>query len=170
MRKVSSILAALALVVVASSSAQAQRFGAQLSWGDKSDMGLGVRGEFDFANKLSTKGAASKAFIIGQLDYYFIDCAQGVSCTYLEINPSLAVPLTIQNSNLKPYVGGGLHVSYNSASAGGVSNSDTGLGLNVLGGFKFGLGGMDAFSDLRLGLGGDYEQFAVSFGVMFGKR
>lgn len=169
MHKVRNLLVAVALVVVGATNAQAQRFGAQISWGDKSDIGLGVRGEWDFANKMTTTGAFSRAFIIGQLDYYFVECARGVSCTYLEINPSLAVPFTT-STGVKPYAGAGLHISYNSSSAGGTSNSDTGLGLNLLGGLRFDLGGMDAFSEARLGLGGDYEQLALSFGVLFGGK
>lgn len=169
MRQVRSLLAAVALLALGATAADAQRFGAQISWGDKSDLGVGVRGEWDFSNKMTTQGAFSRAFIIGQFDYYFIECASGASCTYLEINPSLAVPFTMTGSSLKPYAGAGLRIGYNSVSAGGFSDSNTDLGLNLLGGLKFGLGGMDAFSEARLGLGGDVEQFALSFGLLFGK-
>lgn len=168
MRQVRSLLAAVALLVIGAPAAQAQRFGAQISWGDQSDIGVGVRGEWDFANKMTTTGAFSRAFIIGQFDYYFIDCPSGFSCTYLEINPSLAVPFTMTGSSVKPYAGAGLRVGYSSTSAGGTSASDTDLGLNLLGGLRFGLGGMDAFSEARLGLGGNVEQFALSFGFLFG--
>ena len=168
MQKVRNLLIAVALVVVGASTAEAQRLGAQISWGDESDIGVGVRGEWDFANKLTTTGAFSRAFIIGQLDYYFIDCQSGVSCTWLEINPSMAVPFTLTGSTIKPYAGAGLHFVYARQSAGGVSNSDTDMGLNLLGGLKFGMGGMDAFTEARLGLGGDAEQLALSFGFLFG--
>lgn len=168
MRQVRSLLAAVALLVVGAATAEAQRFGAQLSWGDESDLGVGVRAEWDFANKMTTTGAFSRAFIIGQFDYYFIDCPSGVSCTFFEINPSLAVPFTT-SSGLKPYAGAGLRITRSSASSGGVSASETDMGLNLLGGLKFGLGGMDAFTEARLGLGGDFEQLALSFGVLFGK-
>ena len=168
MRKVRSLLAAVVLLAIGTTTSEAQRFGAQLSWGDQSDLGAGVRAEWDFANKMTTTGAFSRAFIIGQFDYYFVDCATGASCTYLEINPSLAVPFTMTGSSVKPYAGAGLRVGYSRTSAGSFSNSETDLGLNLLGGLKFGLGGMDAFSEARLGLGGDLEQFALSFGVLFG--
>lgn len=169
MKKLGSLLAALVLSVMLSSTADAQRFGAQVSWGDESDLGVGVRGEFDFANKLTKTGAFSKAFIIGQFDYYFIDCPSGASCTFFELNPSLAVPFTLQNSQLKPYAGAGLRFSRSSVSAGGFDASESDVGLNLLGGLKFGMGGMDAFTEARLGLGGDFEQLALSFGVLFGK-
>jgi hypothetical protein len=168
MHKIRNLFIAVALVVVGASTAQAQRFGAQVSWGDDSDIGVGVRGEWDFANKLTTTGAFSRAFIIGQFDYYFIDCPSGASCTYLEINPSLAVPFQMTGSTVKPYAGAGLRIGYSSVSAGGNSASESDLGLNLLGGLKFGLGGMDAFTEARLGLGGDVQQLALSFGFMFG--
>ena len=170
MSKFRSLLTAVALVMIGSSTSEAQRWGAQLSWGDESDLGVGVRAEWDFANKMSQSGAFSRAFIIGQVDYYFVDCPSGVSCTWLEINPSLAIPFTTTSSSVKPYAGAGLHVVYARQSAGGVSASETEMGLNLLGGLKFGMGGMDAFSELRLGLGGDAEQLALSFGVLFGPR
>jgi hypothetical protein len=170
MKLVSRLLTAVALTAIASTPLHAQRLGAQVSWGDESDMGLGVRAEFDFANRLTNTGAFSRAFIIGQFDYYFIDCASGASCTFFEINPSLAVPFTLQNSTVKPYAGAGLRLSRSSVSAGGFSNSETDMGLNILGGLKFGLGGMDSISEARLGLGGDFEQLALSFGILFGKR
>jgi hypothetical protein len=170
MKKFSSLFAALVLSLAVSTTAEAQRFGAQVSWGDESDLGIGVRGEFDFANKLTKTGAFSKAFIIGQFDYYFIDCPSGASCTFFEINPSLAVPFTLQNSNLKPYAGAGLRISRSSVSAGGFDASETDMGLNLLGGLKFGMGGLDAFTEARLGLGGDFEQLALSFGVMLGGK
>ena len=168
MQTVRKLLTAVALVVVGASTAQAQRFGAQLSWGEDSDIGVGVRGEWDFAGKLTKQGAFSRAFIIGQFDYYFIECATGADCTFFEINPSLAIPFTTTSSNVKPYAGAGLRISRMSVSSGGFSNSETDMGLNVLGGLKFGLGGMDAFTEARLGIGGDFEQLALSFGVLFG--
>lgn len=166
MKKLVTWVAVLAPCVFSAGTAQAQLFGAQVSWGEDSDVGIGARAEFDFANKLTRTGAFSKSFVIGQFDYYFIDCPAGASCTYWELNPSLAVPF--RGSNVKPYAGAGLHVSHRSGSAGGLSRSDTGMGLNLLGGLRFGLGGLDAFSEARLGLGGDYEQFAVSFGFLLG--
>lgn len=169
MQKFRNLFIAAALVVVGATTAEAQRWGAQISWGDESDIGVGVRGEWDFANKLTKSGAFSRAFIIGQLDYYFVDCPSGVSCTWLEINPSLAIPFTTTGSSVKPYAGAGLHIVYARTAASGVSNSETDMGLNLLGGLKFDLGGMDAFSELRLGLGGDAEQLAASFGIMFGR-
>lgn len=159
MRFVSRFLSVVVLTAVTSSNLQAQRFGAQISWGEDSDVGLGVRGEWDFANRLTTTGAFSRAFIVGQFDYYFQDCPAGADCSYWELNPSLAIPFS--GTNFKPYAGAGLHLGHGS--------SDTELGINVLGGLKFTIGGMDAFSEARLGIGGSHEQLALSFGVLFGR-
>ena len=157
-------IVAAALCVVSAGSAEAQRFGAAVSYGSDSDFGVGGRLEFDMTGKLSKNPPLSRAFFIGQVDVYFPDCGT-VDCTWIEINPSFAVPITA--TTLNPYLGAGLNIARVSVSSGGVSNSNTEMGINLLGGLKFGLGDMSAFSEARLSLGGG-EQFALSFGILFG--
>jgi hypothetical protein len=150
---------------VAASAAQAQRFGASGSWGSDSDIGLGGRVEFDLSNKLSKSGPLSKAFFIGQADYYF-DCGGGV-CTWLDINPGLAVP--IGSGKMDTYLGAGLNMARVTVDLGSFgSASDSKTGLNLIGGIRFPLSGMSTFTEARFSLGGG-EQIAVSFGVLFGK-
>lgn len=155
----------LALCLVSAGNARAQRFGGQVSWGSDSELGVGARAEFDLTGTLSKKEPFSRAFVITQFDYYFIDCPSGANCSYWELNPSLAIPL--KATNINPYVGAGLNIAHASASAGGFSSSSTDTGINLLGGLKFGLGGMSAFSEARVSLGGS-EQLALSFGLLFG--
>lgn len=165
MKRFSTWFLALALCTISAGAAQAQRFGAQLSWGSDSDLGVGARAEFDLPGTLSKTEPFSKAFIIGQFDYYFIDCGGG-DCTYWELNPSLAVP--IKATSLKPYLGAGLNIAHASVDLGSFGTaSDTDVGINLLGGLKFGLGELDAFSEARLSLGGG-DQLALSFGLLFG--
>ncbi|HJQ20370.1 MAG TPA: hypothetical protein VJ867_08495 [Gemmatimonadaceae bacterium] len=168
MKKLSTWILALGMVAIAGGSAHAQRFGGQLSWGSDSDLGIGARAEFDLTNTLSKTEPFSKAFVIGQFDYYFIDCGGGSGCSYWELNPSLAVPFKIQGSTLRPYAGAGLniaHASVDLGSFGSASNTDT--GINLLGGLKFPLSTLDAFTEARVSLGGG-DQFALSFGLLFG--
>ena len=166
MKKFSTLLAALLLSVAVSSSAHAQRFGGQVSWGSDSDLGVGARVEIPLANTLSKTEPFSKAFLLGAFDLYFPDCGGG-DCQWWEINPALAIPLKAQS--IKPYVGAGLNIAHISVDLGSFGTaSNTEMGLALLGGLKFALGSMDAFSEARLALSGG-EQFALSFGVLFGK-
>lgn len=169
MKKIGTLAAVLALCVVSAGTAQAQRFGAALSWGSDTDLGVAPRVEFPLTNMLSKSGALSKAFFIGEFTWFFPDCggASGVDCSYWELNPGLAVPFTVSNPKIAPYLGAGLNIAHASASSGGFTASDTQTGLNALGGLKFGLGSMDAFTEARLELSGG-EQLVLSFGLLFG--
>jgi hypothetical protein len=166
MQKVSKLLLAVVLVVVGASTAQAQRFGAHAIWANDFELGVGARLEMDMAGKLSKQPPLSRAFFIGQFDYYLDPC-EGGDCTVFEINPGIAVPLNA--TTLKPYVGAGLNIARVSVDLGPTfgSASDTEIGLNLLGGLKLNLSGMDAFTEARLALGGG-EQFSIAFGILFG--
>ena len=165
MRQVRSLLAAVALLVVGASTAEAQRFGGHAIWANDFDIGLGARMELDLPGKLSKQPPLSRAFFIGQFDYYLDPC-DGGDCTVFEINPGIAVPLNA--TTLKPYVGAGLNIARVSVDMGSFgSASDTEIGLNVLGGLKLNFSGLDAFTEARLALGGG-EQFSIAFGILFG--
>ncbi len=158
-----ALVAAVALV--AASTADAQRFGAQLNWGSDSDLGVGARAEFDLAGKLSKSGPLSKAFLITSFDLYFMDCLGADSCSYWELNPSLAIPVGPEARNF--YVGAGINYARASFSFLGTDISDSQTGINLLGGMKFPLGSLSAFTEARFALGGS-EQLALSFGILLG--
>ena len=165
MKSFQTAVVAIALSVAASAT-QAQRFGAQASWGSDSDIGVGGRVEFDLSNKLSKSGPLSKAIFLGQADYYF-DCGVG-ACTWLDISPGLAVP--IASGKADTYLGAGLNLARVTVDPGSLgSKSNTKTGVNLIGGIRFPLGGMSAFTEGRISLGGG-EQIAISFGVLFGKN
>jgi hypothetical protein len=167
MKKFSPSVIVFFLCTTFAGVAHAQRFGAQLSWGSDSDLGIGARFEADMTNVLSKNEPFSKAFFIGQFDYYFIDCG-GADCSYWELNPSLAVPFKIQGSKVRPYAGAGLNIAHASVDLGTFGNaSNTDTGINLLGGIKFPLSTMDAFTEARVSLGGG-DQLALSFGLLFG--
>ena len=158
-------LAALALCIVSAGNAQAQRFGAQVSFGTDTEIGVGARVEYDLAGKLSKNEPLSRAFFAGQFDWWLDPCDPG-DCTMWELNPSIAIPL--KATTLRPYVGAGLNIAHVSVDLGSFGkSSDTDIGINVLGGLKFALGGMDAFTEARFALGG-MEQLALSLGILFG--
>jgi hypothetical protein len=165
MQKVRNLLVAVALVVVGASTAEAQRFGAHAIWADDFDIGVGGRVEIDLPGKLSKQAPLSRAFFIGDFNYYLDPC-DGADCTVFEINPGIAVPLNA--TSLKPYVGAGLNIAHSSVDLGSFGKaSNTDMGLNLLGGLKLNLSGLDAFTEARLALGGS-EQFSIAFGILFG--
>jgi opacity protein-like surface antigen len=146
-------------------SAQAQRFGAQLGYGTETDLAVGARVELDMTNTLTQTPPFSRAFFLTSFDVYFPDCQAGADCSFWELTPALAVPF--QGQSVNPYLGAGLSIARVSTSAGGVSNSSTEAGIALLGGLKFPLSGMTAFTEARITLS-DADQLTLSFGLLFG--
>lgn len=144
-------------------------FGPQGSWGDESDFGIGARLQVPFAGLVTTEpgSALSTMFLIGSFDWFFPDDDDfpGVDVNWFEVNLNAAYPLVMEG--LRPYVGAGLNYARVSVEVGGETDSDSDVGLNVLGGLNFLLGGLTAFTEGRFELGGG-EQFVLTFGVLFG--
>lgn len=151
-----------AALVIGSAEAEAQAFGVQGNWGDDTDFGLGARLELGLPNLLTTQGPFSNTYLIGSFDWFFPDCNE---CTYWEINANLAVPITA--TSIDPYAGAGLNIAHISVETGVGDVSDTEVGLNLLGGIRFDLGTLGAFTEGRFELGGG-EQFVLTFGVLVG--
>lgn len=167
-------IAALTMVLGAAAAAPVAgqvAFGPQASFGGDSDFGVGVRAEAPLSQIVAAEADSplSTMFLIGSFDWFFPDDggAEGVSVRYFEVNANVAYPIEVESVN--PYVGGGLNIVN-----GGVSfdneaiedQSNTEIGLNVLGGLKFLLGNMSAFAEGRIELSGG-EQFVLSAGVLF---
>jgi outer membrane immunogenic protein len=146
------VLAAAALPATAQAQA---RFGAQLSYGDDSDLGIGVRVKADTPRLIP----GSPLSFIGSFDWFF----PGNSVDYFEINANLAYNFTVAGSPIRPYAGGGLNL----ARASVANNSNTELGLNILGGVNFrAMGRLQPFAEIRLELSGG-EQFVLTGGFYF---
>jgi len=165
MRKTLLAITLLAVIGLHAQEAQAQvRFGAQASFGDDVDFGLGARAVF------SLKQFNERLEGIASFDWFFPDSGVGVDWTYFEINGNVvySIPLS-SSSSLRPYAGGGLNIARSSIDFDTPllsSASDTEIGLNVLGGTKFGSGRLTPFAELRIELGGG-EQFVISGGFLF---
>jgi len=129
---------------VQAQEARAQvRFGAQASVADDVDLGLGARVLF------SLKQFSERLEGIASFDWFFPDSGAGVDWTYFELNGNVVYSIPLSNTSaLRP------------------SASDTEIGLNLLGGSKFGSGRITPFAELRLELGGG-EQFVISGGILF---
>ena len=160
------LLGTLCAVLLLSGAEQAYGqigVGAQLSWADDAEFGLGARAVVDltpFTNGLEA---------IGSFDYFFPDQPLGADIDYWEINANLAY-LFRGVPSLAPYLGGGLNVAHASVSVDAlgvpVGGSDTELGLNLLGGARINLGRVKPFAEMRVELGGG-EQFVIAGGVLF---
>jgi opacity protein-like surface antigen len=166
----------MTLAAGGASAAQAQRFGPQLSWSDDFDFGLGARVEIPFEGLFTDEGPFSRTFGIGSFDYFFPDCDFTIEetefdCSYWELNANLAVPIAA--SGIDPYAGAGLNVArlsydYDSDDFPDVEvGSDTEIGLNLLAGLRFPVGGLAAFLEGRFEISGG-EQFVLTGGVLLG--
>jgi hypothetical protein len=145
------ILLALTAGVVTPLSAQIT-WGPQLSFGDNSDLGVGVR--IDHPLRIFGNAPVHGA---GSFDWFF----PSNNVTYLEFNYNAWYQF--RADALTPYAGGGLVLAY--ASANGNSNTD--LGVNLGGGLKFKTSGsIVPFLEARIELGAG-EQFVVTGGVLF---
>ena len=168
-------------LVVAAQPAQAQlAFGPQLVWGDDADFGIGGRLDFDLAGPLAIEdGPLQNLFGSATGSYFFDDCPSRtpdlVDCSFIEFNGNANVPFTIEDSSTEGYLGAGLHLARFSVDTNGpveepglfIPVTDTEIGLNLLGGFKFPFSDLTAFVEGKLGLVGA-QQFVLSAGILFG--
>ncbi|HSJ13193.1 MAG TPA: hypothetical protein VK939_02185 [Longimicrobiales bacterium] len=161
------VLGMVAMLGAGASNAEAQRIGVQGNWSDDFDLGIGARVELNLPNLLTSEGPLANTFLIGSFDYFFPDCPADLDCSYWEINGNLAVPFAV--SGLSPYAGAGLNIARIDVGLedSDFSGSDTEIGLNLLGGLRFPIGGVSAYGEARLELGGG-EQFVLTFGAMVG--
>lgn len=162
MKKLSSVLAFVALVMIPS-AASAQRFGAQVGYGtDIESVSLGARFELDLTNTFSQKPPFANTMFLTAFDYY-LDCE---GCSFWELTPALAVPFTLQGSSLRPYLGAGLsfaRISFDGPAGG----SNTEAGLALLGGLRFPMGNLSGFTEARITVH-DADQLTLAFGLLFG--
>jgi opacity protein-like surface antigen len=121
------------------------------------DFGLGVRSEFggNFALVLS-------------FDYYFPQSDIG-SVDFYEFNGNLIY--NFPTEGVRPYIGGGLGIARVSLDTDFFSDSSNETGWNILGGLKFGAGGINPFAEVRYVIySGDEafnNRFVASFGILF---
>ena len=175
MTKWNIVPAVLALGLFAAPAQAQVAFGPQLSWGSDSDLGIGARVEMPIGGMITDDAGSilSSMRFIGSGDYFFFDCSNSddVDCSWIELNANVAVPLPLEG--FSPYVGGGLNVAMVSVEldpdvcpVADCDDSNTEVGLNLLGGLGFPLASMNAFTEARIELGGG-EQFVLSFGFLF---
>jgi hypothetical protein len=152
----------LCLATAAPAGAQIQ-LGPQLSVGSESDFGFGGRLVFP-VNFLQSVG------LHGVIDgSYFTGGGEGID-SWIDVNTNVRVPIPLSPS-FELHVGGGINFSFISFETPGAptSESDTGVGLNVLGGLDAPFSFVTPFLELRAAITGE-EQVVLAAGVTFGSR
>ncbi len=162
MRKLVAAAGVVIAAFVFAPRAEAQAFGANLSWGDDTDFGLGARVAFPIGGSVGQKGIKGLA----TFDYFF----PGNDATFWEITGNGVYDISSSGS-ASPYVGAGLTFARGGTSSNlcttNCSNSE--VGLNLLGGARFQpTGNVQPFVEARFQIR-DGSQFVISGGVYFGK-
>ncbi len=156
------VAAVFGVVILAAEEAQAQvSFGAQASYADDMDFGIGAR---VYAG-LPFTGVE----FMGSFDYFFPSVDD---FNYFEVNANALYSLPVANMPaFRPYVGGGLNFARWSMDIPAElkpfiegSASDTELGLNLIGGAEFGVGRFKPFAELRAQISGG-EQVVLAAGI-----
>lgn len=172
MRKTLLHLFLLAALMLGSSSAvQAQfqiapRVGFELN--DVEALQVGAEARF---------GTASLPILINpSADYYFLDCDGGisgadVSCSLFSIKGNAIYEFGGGGTTaFTPYAGAGIALAIARAEVSvpgfSASESDTEVGLNLLGGARFEAGGFQPFVQAEVGLGGA-DIFSIVGGLLF---
>jgi opacity protein-like surface antigen len=159
------LLAALTLALATGFTAvpaQAQLwFGPQVSWGDNADFAIGGKIGAAIAS-LGNDNARNNVDVMGAFDY-FLDCDE---CSYFEVTGGALYNFDIGES-IGPYAGAGLNWGRLSDSGPSPDDSNSELGLALMGGLKFLLGTLNADAGARISVGG-YEQAVISLAILFG--
>jgi hypothetical protein len=164
MRRSLAALVCLGLVIASAGEATAQgsrtvQFGPQLSWGDDADLGVGGRAQVSVP--------ATQFVIIGSFDLFFPDSDGGPDIDYWEINGNAVYEFDLAGeTTIRPYAGAGLNIAHATRDLAGLGDSNTDLGLNLLGGARFDAGPIQPFIELRVEAEGG-EQFVITGGVLF---
>jgi hypothetical protein len=151
----------LAGAVAAEPAAGQVKFGAALSWGDDTDIGLGARLNFGLGSVTTRNKIEGRA----TFDFFFPD---GFDYWQITGDGIYHIPT---NSSVEPYVGGGLGFARSSSDSPspGLGGSSSDVFLNLIGGLRFrALGNVRPFAEARFQLG-DGSQLVLAGGIYFGR-
>lgn len=160
--RVCLVSAALLLGSTAPLVAQDIGFGAAASYGDNTDLGIGPR------VLVPITAGELQLHIVGSLDYFFPDSGTGgVDVTYFEVNGNVLLDIPLAEATVAPYAGAGLSYARSGVETPNRSAVFTSeVGLNILGGVRFGSGGLSPFVEGRYSTAFD-GQAVLSAGVLF---
>ena len=138
--------------------------GAAASYGEDSDFGVGPR------VSLAIPAGDLGLSLVGSFDYFFpSEDGLDADVTWSELSGNLVLDIPAGEGAIAPYVGAGINYAEASVSAStdffGFSASESEVGVNLLGGLRFGSAGPSPFLEGRYSTA--TEQIAVSVGVQF---
>jgi hypothetical protein len=157
-----AIFTTLAALLFLTTPAAAIDFGAQLIYGDDTDLGIGGRVE------IPTPDLREQTRVAFDFNWYFPDESPGVDLTFWEINADwLHTVGAAANGAPTYYLGGGLNFAYSSVDYdSGGDDTDKDLGINLLGGVQMPLGPVSVIGELRVTIAGS-EQYTLGVGLLF---
>jgi len=163
------LVAVGAVTLAAGRNAEAQvRFGANLSWGGDTDLGLGARLNFGVGSLADSKPIEG----LLTFEYFFPDSPSGFDVSYWEVSANAIYRFVERGKGITPYAGGGLLISRftSDGDQGQGSVSDSDLGLSLLGGLRFKTAGtLIPFAEARIDIVANRSQLVLSGGVYFGQ-
>lgn len=176
MRRFTALLA-LVLLATGFQTADAQiQFGPRVGFdvGDAEGLMIGV-------DALLRPGSLPVA-VAPFFDYYLIDEDDffgnslindvDINVNVFNIGANALYEFGVDNEAFTPYAGAGLALTYSTIGGDDVpsfiDDSDTDVGLNLVGGSYFMLGGFEPYAQATIKLGGDFELFTVMLGLRFG--
>ncbi len=162
MRKLLFAVCLSTLVCLPSTLPAQVDIGAQGSWGDDSDFGVGAR------LTIGIPSAAVPIAVIGSFDWFFPSQSPGTDLTYWEANGNVVFMFPIQDPRFRPYGGLGLNVAHleSVVAATSVSSEETKLGLNLLVGALLDVGKLKPYGEARFQIEGG-KQLVLTAGVAF---
>lgn len=157
-----ALFSTLAALLVLTAPAAAIDFGAQLIYGDDSDIGIGGRLE------IPTPDLRAQTRLAFDFNWYFPDESPGVDITFWEIDANwLHTVGTATEGAPAYYLGGGLNFAYSSVDFdSGGDDTDKDLGVNFLGGVTMPVGVVSIIGELRITIAGT-EQYTLGVGLLF---
>jgi hypothetical protein len=154
---VTAAVVALCLAPAVLTAQGPPRLGGQVSVAQDVNAGLGLRLELPLSRALARDLRVAVAF-----DYFF----PGSALDYWEVNPDLLWGFPLTGTRIALYAGAGLNIAHTSRS--GIPRaSTTDLGVNLLGGVRFGTATrLTPYAELRPELGGG-DRLVVTLGLLF---
>ncbi len=157
-RTLKSLLVVMALSLCgASLAAQEAKIGGQAGFADDADFSLGPRAQ------ISLGFLKPELWFSASFDYFFPDAGETFE-EYYEMNGNLLYDVKLAGvTNLVPYAGAGLNFARWKRPD---EDPETGLGLNLVGGFRFPIGGFTPFVEGKMELKGGGQLMVVG-GILF---
>ncbi len=158
-RRISTTVLTAAVLALVPTQARGQlSIGPEVAWNDEADLGIGAGIEFDLPE------LHPGISFMGDFLYFFPDAA----IDYFEFNTNLTYDFQLQETSLVPFALAGLNIGRVSRDDGdplGGDTSNTDVGFNLGGGFKFGSGSIRPRVAGRFALGN--ENFTLFFFLPF---